>query len=101
MDLTDMPPAGDVNERIIEDIEPPAEKTVVTEETSERKWCPSCQKIVSAKSELALTRSEIGLHATVRIVYLWVVAALSLPNIQRYLSGFMRLGIPPREFPTS
>jgi hypothetical protein len=93
MDLTGVPPAADVNERIIEDIEPPAEKTVVTQETSERKWCPSCQKIVSAKSELALPRSDIGLHATVRIVYLWVMAALSLPNIQKYLSGFMRLGI--------
>ncbi|HEX4594572.1 MAG TPA: IS66 family transposase [Bryobacteraceae bacterium] len=93
MDLTGVPPAGDVNERIIEDMDPPAEKTVVTEETSERKWCPRCQKIVSAKSELALPRSDIGLHAIVRIVYLWVVAALSLPNIQNYLSGFMRLGI--------
>jgi transposase len=92
-DLTGVPPTGDVNERIIEDIEPPAEKTVVTQETSERKWCPSCQKVVSAKSELALPQSDIGLHATVRIVYLGVVAALSLPNIQKYLSGFMRLGI--------
>jgi transposase len=92
-DLTSVPPADDVNKRIIEDMEPPAQKTVVTEETSERKWCPSCQQIVSSKSELALPRSDIGLHATVRIVYLWVVAALSLPNIQKYLSTFMRLGI--------
>ena len=92
-DLSDVPPAEDFNQRIIEDIEPPGEKTVVTVETSERKWCPSCQQIVSAKSELALPRSDIGLHATVRVVYLWVVAALSLPNIQRYLSTFMRLGI--------
>src|SRR5947199_7205786 len=74
-------------------METPAEKAVVTEETSDRKWCPSCQKIVSAKSALALPRSDIGLHATVRMVYLWVVAALSLPNIQKYLSSFMRLGI--------
>src|SRR5947199_8397219 len=73
-DLSDVPPAEDFNQRIIEDIEPPAEKTVVTVETSERKWCPSCQQIVSAKSELALLRSDIGLHATVRVVYLWVVA---------------------------
>ena len=92
-DLTGTPPADDVNKRIVEDIEPPADKTVVTEETSERKWCPNCQQIVSAKSELALPRSDIGLHATVRIVYLWVVAALSLPNIQKYLSSFMRLGV--------
>ncbi len=90
--LTAQPPV-DVNTRIVEDIEPPAEKTVVTQEISERKWCPACKKIVSAKSQLALPGSDIGLHATVRIVYLWVVAALSLPNIQAYLSRFMRMDI--------
>ena len=55
-DLSDVPPAEDFNQRIIEDIEPPAEKTVVTVETSERKWCPSCQQIVSAKSELGVAK---------------------------------------------
>lgn len=82
-----------INKRIIEDIEPPAKQTTVTEETSDRKWCPTCRKIVSAESELALPRSDIGLHATVRMAYLWVVMALSLPNIQTYLSRFMRLAI--------
>ena len=91
-DLTAQLPV-DVNTRIVEDIEPPAEKTVVTEETSERKWCPACKKIVSAKSRLALPGSDIALHATVRIVYLWTVVALSLPNIQTYLSRFMRMDI--------
>lgn len=86
-------PVADTNSRIVEDIPPPAEKTVVTEETSERKWCPTCKRIVSAKSELALPGSDIGLHATVLIGYLWVVAALSLPNIQAYLSHFMRVGL--------
>lgn len=90
--LTDQPPL-DVNARIVEDIEPPSQKTVVTQEISQRKWCPTCQKIVAAKSQLALPGSDIGLHASVRIVYLWVVVALSLPNIQTYLSRFMRLGI--------
>ncbi len=86
-------PVLDTSSRIVEDIEPPAEKTVVTAETADRKWCPACKKIVSAKSELALPASDIGLNATVLIVYLWVVAALSLPNIQAYLSHFMRLAI--------
>jgi hypothetical protein len=90
--LTDQPPL-DVNVRIVEDIEPPAQNTVVTQEISERKWCPTCHKIVAAKSQLALPGSDIGLHATVRIVYLWVVMALSLPNIQTDLSRFLRLGI--------
>lgn len=81
------------NTRIVEDIEPPAEKTLVTEETCARKWCPPCKKIVSAMPHLALPGSDIGLHATVRIVYLWVVTALSLPSIEAYLARFMRLGI--------
>jgi hypothetical protein len=91
-DLTDQP-VLDGNRRIIEDTEPPAKQTTVTDETSDRKWCPTCRKIVSAKSELALPRSDIGLHAAVRMAYLWVVTALSLPNIQSYLSRFMRLAI--------
>lgn len=81
----------DTNTSIIEDIEPPAEKSVVTEESRDRKWCPTCKKIVSAKSELALDGSDIGLNATVLMAWLWVVPAMSLPNIVAYLSGFMRL----------
>jgi transposase len=91
-DLTAQP-SVDGNVRIVEDIEPPAEKTVVTEEVSERKWCTSCRRIVSAKSELALPGSDIGLHATVRIAYLGVWVALSLPNVRAYLSRFMRMDI--------
>jgi len=91
-DLTDQP-VLDINSRIIEDTEPPAEQTTVTEETSDRKWCPTCRKIVSAVSELALPRSDIGLNAAVHMAYLWVVMALSLPNIKTYLARFMRLAI--------
>ena len=40
-----------------------------------------------------MPRSDIGLYAAVRMAYLWVVMALSLPNIQTYLSRFMRLAI--------
>ncbi len=83
----------DTNTRVIEDIAPPAEKTIITEETSDRKWCPTCQKIVSAKSELALEGSDIGLNAMVLMVWFWVVPAMSLPNIVGYLSCFMRLYI--------
>lgn len=91
-DLSEQP-VLDTNKRVIEDIPPPPDKSVVTEETSDRKWCPTCKKIVSAKSELALDGADIGLNATVLAVYLWVVAALSLPNIKTYLAGFMRLEI--------
>ena len=91
-DLTEQEVLGE-NKRTVEDIAPPPVKTGVTEETSDRKWCPTCKKIVSAKSELALDGSDIGLNAAILMVYLWVVPSLSLPNIQAYLSRFMRLDI--------
>lgn len=91
-DLTGQEVVGE-NKRIVEDIPPPPEKTVVTAETSDRKWCPTCKKIVSATSELALAGSDIGLNATTLMVYLWVVMAQSLPKIQAYLSSFLRLEI--------
>lgn len=89
-DLSHQAPVA-TNKRIIEDIEPPSEKTVITEETCDRKWCPTCKKVVSANSKLALDGSDIGLNAMVLMAWLWVVPALSLPNIVAYLSCFMRL----------
>jgi hypothetical protein len=77
--------------RIVEDIAPPPEKTVVSAEIQERKWCPTCQAIVSSRSERALPKSDIGLQACVLIVYLWVALAISLPGIVAYLGTFFRL----------
>jgi transposase len=77
--------------RIVEDIAGAAEKTVITEEIQERKWCSECQKVVSSVTEKALARSDVGLNAVILIAYLWVVTALSLPNIQRLLCQFKSL----------
>ncbi|EQD59965.1 transposase IS66 [mine drainage metagenome] len=84
-------PTLDTPARIVEDIAPPPEKTIVTEEIQERKWCPTCQAVVSSRSESALAKSDIGLRANVLIAYLWVVAAISLPGIVAYLKSFFRL----------
>jgi len=46
--------------RIVEDIAPPRDKTIVSAEVEESKWCPKCQKMVSSKSERALPGSDIG-----------------------------------------
>jgi transposase len=83
----------DSNSRIIEDIVPPAEKTIVTEEIQERKWCPNCKKLRTAKSEKALPGSDFGINTVVLAAYCWVVCSLSLPNIQSYLNSFMTLKI--------
>jgi transposase len=89
-DLTDQP----VNEtvaRIVEDITPIPEKTVVSQEVQERKWCPTCREVVASSSEAALPRSDIGLRSLTLIAYLWVVSAMSLPAIAAFLNNFFRL----------
>ncbi|MFT5085236.1 MAG: transposase [Lentisphaeria bacterium] len=77
--------------RIVEDIAPPEAKTQVTAEIEATKWCPTCKKIVFSKTETALTGSDIGLNATVEMAYLWVMCALSLPNIQAFFETFKTL----------
>jgi transposase len=86
-------PVLETPSRIVEDIAPPPEKTIVSEEIQQRKWCPSCQKVVSSHSERALSKSDLGLQASVRIAYLWVVLALSLPGMVAYLQSFFRLQV--------
>ena len=83
----------DKPKRIIEDIAELPQKTIISEEIQQRKWCPSCQKIVASRSERALPKSDIGLRASVMVAYLWVVMATSLPGIAAYLKTFFRLFI--------
>jgi transposase len=79
--------------RIIEDIPPIPEKTIISEEIQERKWCSNCKKIVASRCEAALLGSDIGIRSLVLIAYFWVVAALSMPSIATFLRNFFRLGI--------
>jgi transposase len=89
-DLTNRPVVEEVS-RIVEDIPPIPEKTTVCEEIQERKWCPSCAKIVSSVSQAALPGSDIGLRALCLMAYFWVIPAISLPGIAAYLNNFFRL----------
>jgi transposase len=77
--------------RIVEDIPEPPKTTIVTEEVVEKKWCPECKDVVSSKTEAALPKSDIGLNALILIAYLWVIPAMSLPGIQRYLQQFFSM----------
>ncbi len=74
--------------RLIEDIPAPAEKTTIFEEITESKWCNRCKKMVSSKSEKALPGSDIGLNAMIEIAYLWIMCALSMPNLQSFFNAF-------------
>ncbi len=91
-DLIDRPGTAKPS-RIVEDTPPPAEKTVVTEEIEETKWCTVCKKTASSKTEAALPGSDIGLNATIEIAYLWVMCALSTPNITAFFKTFKTLTI--------
>jgi hypothetical protein len=84
-------PVLETPSRIVEDIAPPPEKTIVSKELQQRKWCPRCHAVVSSRSQRALPKSDIGLQASVLIAYLWVVVAISLPGIVAYLRAFFRL----------
>jgi transposase len=79
--------------RIVEDIAPPPEKTVVSLEVQQSKWCPTCQEVVRSQSPRALPKSDIGIHATVLIAYMWVVSAISMPGIVMFLKTFFRMPI--------
>lgn len=79
--------------RIVEDIPATREKTIISEEVQERKWCPKCKKIVSASCEAALPHSDIGLRTLVLIAYFWVVSAISMPGITRFLKTFFRMSL--------
>jgi transposase len=79
--------------RIVEDIAPPQDKTTLSKEIEESKWCPVCKKMVSSKTEKALPGSDIGLNATIEMAYLWVMSALSLPKIKALFQSFKALGI--------
>jgi transposase len=92
-DLKAEKPLKSSNKRIIEDIPEPCVKTVVTEVILEKKFCDVCKSVVTARSELALPKSDIGLNATIRIIYMWVALCLSLPKISEYLRTFFGLKI--------
>jgi transposase len=77
--------------RLVEDIAPPEEKTTVSEERTQSKWCPQCKKMVCSRTQRALPGSDIGLNATIEMAYLWVMSALSLPRIQDLVRSFRAL----------
>ncbi|MBF0209020.1 MAG: IS66 family transposase [Oligoflexia bacterium] len=79
--------------RIVEDIASEPQKTEVSEEICTSKWCPNCQRMVISKTEAALPGSDIGIRTTVWVAYFWVILAVTLPNITKYLTNFFKLKI--------
>ncbi len=90
-DLRDKPALESANERIIEDIPDPEERTEVIKIIQEKKYCEDCQHVVTARSEQALPGADIGLNASVLICYLWVALCLPYTRIKDYLNTFFGL----------
>ncbi len=57
----------------------------------EKKYCDECKRVVTAKSELALSGSDIGINATILICYLWVAICLPFTKLSEYLKTFFGL----------
>jgi len=92
-DLQNQDPLKSYNKRIVEDIPDIVEALEVIEVELEKKYCPDCKNVVTAKSELALPKADIGLNATILICYLWVALCLPFTKIKDYLSMFFGLKI--------
>jgi hypothetical protein len=86
-------PVIETTSRIVEDIPEPPKQTMVSEEVTEKKWCPGCKDVVNSTTEAALPKSDIGLNTLILVAYLWVISAMSLPGIQRYLQQFFSMSI--------
>jgi len=69
-DLSNKEPLESCNNLIIEDIPDLPEETVITLVKQEKKYCDECQEVITAKSDLALPKADIGLNATVLLCYL-------------------------------
>jgi len=87
-DLSDQPALESVNMRMIEDMPEIPIALKVIEVTQEKKYCRHCKKVVTARSELALPKSDIGINTTVSLVYLWVALCLPFTRISGYLKNF-------------
>jgi len=87
-DLTDQDSLESCNERIVEDIPDIVEKPEVIKIEQEKKYCDDCKEVITAKSELALPKADIGLNTTILICYLWVALCLPFTKIKDYLKTF-------------
>ncbi len=77
---------------VIEDISEVSEPEVIEVE-QEKKYCSDCQQVVTAKSELALPKSDIGLNLTILICYLWVSLGIPFTRLAKYLKDFFLFDI--------
>ena len=87
-DLSAQEPLESSNKRVIEDIPDIVERPEIIKVVQEKKYCDDCKEVITAKSELALPKADIGLNSTILICYLWVALCLPFTKIKDYLKTF-------------
>lgn len=87
-DLSAQPPLQTENVRIIEDIPSLSVSTQIIEVRQQKKYCTHCGKVVTARTELALPKTDMGLNTTIRALYLWVTLCLPYTKTSSYLKDF-------------
>jgi transposase len=92
-DLQEIPTLSSVNSRQIVDIPAPIEKVRIIEVHQCKKYCTDCQSVNTAKTDLALPNSDIGLNTVVKVIFLWLSMSLPYTRIQSYLETFFALRI--------
>jgi len=92
--LKNKAPLPTSNERLIEDIPEPPEETEFVKIIQEKKYCNTCQRVNTAKSERALPGADIGLNASVLMCYLWVALCLPFTKIMDYFDSFYGFKLP-------
>ena len=92
-DLSEKEPLESSNDRIIEDIPEPSFEPDIILAKQEKKYCDDCKEVITARSELALPKSDIGLNSTILICYLWVAICVPFTKISSYLKTFHGLKI--------
>ena len=79
------------NTRTIEDIPESPIVTEMIEVEQEKKYCSHCKTVTTARSELALGKSDIGLNVTVHTIYLWISMCLPYTRITTYYNTIFTL----------
>lgn len=92
-DLSEKESLESCNDRIIEDIPEPSFESVIILAKQEKKYCDECKQVITARSELALPKSDIGLNSTILICYLWVAICVPFTKISSYLKTFHGLKV--------
>jgi len=80
-DLSTTPVLSSVNTRIFEDIVRLPLETEVVKVIQQKKYCSVCKKVQTARSDNALSGTDIGINTSIQLVYQWIALGLTTTRI--------------------